>query len=1124
MSSNSIATFNRSHSASSNSASSRRPVARRACLSCREKKIKCDGEPISSIISVDGSNKIIPQSTRICSNCKFLGIECVFVQSNRGGRRKRSSVSHNENDDPGTPEDSVDGSKKFKRDTNDGHHSKRSTNMTSGTDNSSLNSRTSTDSGVYMSSPNSFSTDQSLRTSTERLSSFILDQGANPASASRFRPISPSYSTASTLDRPPMYFPSRHQSIPGDNQNDLEYSRTYRPYGSHSNHPPNGPPGPPHGGPPHGGPPHGHHPHHHFPPHHHHHPHHHHPHPHPQPHSGGHGPPPPPPPPYLHHGHSFEGRRGDWYDHRPPPPPPPPPHVGFGPPPWYRKQWDSWSPPPQHSNTSNGHISSSAGQITSLPPAAPAAPAAPTAPAAPAAPSSVGPEGAAPKVPSEASNIATLPHLSSSQSSINSDVTNEKPLASISIGLTEALSIQPQKPLLPSIEKLSPSLSQNKTQSSDLISLKSSSIVLPGINNASQIGSGSSHGPLGNGHSKGIENSTSARVTSVPKILSSSSANEHNPAVHTISNIINGRSRQASIETTGSESSTALFSDHDLAKYELPSWQILNQIVDFYYIYLQPNHQLLPSKATFLPRISLNRESSIFHAIIAAACPFIHQLPTIISIPSDENYWISKAYKYWDDLNDFGMLLTCSLLSKTSSHLFSISKFKEISIKISELIYSNNYVAAFDPKKFEAPEKSKNGNFKLTSMQKYEREMVVNMIWSYYVSNIILLRFKLGNPYYKLSTILQDFKFNYEMDSYSHNFMLPLSSKEFGTLKSFDSRLNWNNSKDIESIPSDSHSIILAGKLLENLMANIANEELKEDNLIEKSEFNFKFMESIKTEYLKVDSQNKLLLVNSGYLLSNFITRTANILQGHHFLKDIFLFKMIRHETQTSNITSNGSVHEKTDKNFDVIPLIGDLDNPSLDYDIELSKKIEVLDAQNWTILVSLLENTIRLINLIELADDESNGDTQNYSVIVGSVDFDPSSKWHEKHHLMSSIKHAWLKFPDFSLTAAGAAFSILASLVVLTKFVKLEKSLNSSEEDSLRTTFLVNDRSKEFSAKVKSNIAQEFNTEFLLKKLSTLIEFIKAKLHCTDETVTESTIFKINKISHCLEEKLHTK
>jgi hypothetical protein len=47
-----------------------RTVSRRACLNCRERKIKCDG-------------------VEVCRNCKQLGLKCVFVKSHRGGRRNR---------------------------------------------------------------------------------------------------------------------------------------------------------------------------------------------------------------------------------------------------------------------------------------------------------------------------------------------------------------------------------------------------------------------------------------------------------------------------------------------------------------------------------------------------------------------------------------------------------------------------------------------------------------------------------------------------------------------------------------------------------------------------------------------------------------------------------------------------------------------------------------------------------------------------------------------------------------------------------------------------------------------------------------------------------------------------
>lgn len=74
----------------------RRSVARRACLSCREKKIKCDGEDVSRVKNENaGDNN--NQKPTICTNCKFLGTECVFVRSMRGGRRKRKVGSEQEN-------------------------------------------------------------------------------------------------------------------------------------------------------------------------------------------------------------------------------------------------------------------------------------------------------------------------------------------------------------------------------------------------------------------------------------------------------------------------------------------------------------------------------------------------------------------------------------------------------------------------------------------------------------------------------------------------------------------------------------------------------------------------------------------------------------------------------------------------------------------------------------------------------------------------------------------------------------------------------------------------------------------------------------------------------------------
>lgn len=64
--------------------SKKRKVAKRACLACREKKIKCDGESRANPNGGPG----------ICTNCANSGNECVFVASMRGGRRVSNKMKH----------------------------------------------------------------------------------------------------------------------------------------------------------------------------------------------------------------------------------------------------------------------------------------------------------------------------------------------------------------------------------------------------------------------------------------------------------------------------------------------------------------------------------------------------------------------------------------------------------------------------------------------------------------------------------------------------------------------------------------------------------------------------------------------------------------------------------------------------------------------------------------------------------------------------------------------------------------------------------------------------------------------------------------------------------------------
>lgn len=92
-----------SASTASGSTNTKRPVAKHACLACREKKIKCDGEVLSlkqqNIMRERGEASEILYTVadsgeirhKQCTNCKNLGIQCIFVKSQRGGRKKKDT-------------------------------------------------------------------------------------------------------------------------------------------------------------------------------------------------------------------------------------------------------------------------------------------------------------------------------------------------------------------------------------------------------------------------------------------------------------------------------------------------------------------------------------------------------------------------------------------------------------------------------------------------------------------------------------------------------------------------------------------------------------------------------------------------------------------------------------------------------------------------------------------------------------------------------------------------------------------------------------------------------------------------------------------------------------------------
>lgn len=1048
-------------SETSNNTNQHRPsrrVARRACLSCREKKIKCDGEPVCAISSADGINKVVPEKTRTCSNCKFLGLECVFVQSNRGGRRKR-------------------------RDAND------SVSQTGSTTSTAQLKKTRTESsstGTFTNDINQNATDRapadqddSVQSSTARVSSFILS-GKDKPNVPIPPPIQSNFPTP--LDRlpPPMSSTSESQNIRSEHgrafskapypefddmvRSDTTRSNSYdfprfpfasRPGGGRryedidrpdetetessfrlSSVPPKGPRdgrGPP------------------------------------SPHGFGRGPPhrrgPPPSPPHRHHHHM------DDYYSLPPPPPPPPFGFHHGPPPPFPPPFPPPPPPPP------GHFSHFHPHFPPPPPPPP------------------------PHFRHHYGMHKHHPHRHRHRfydHRYEEDDEDDETLE----GQYSPKRRERRKNERDSYSESSRAKSRKRSSVSSSRTTLSSESDYRGtsLSMASKL-------PLRNDRDAPLVDGYKVPLASLhPETFVANP-----PQVVT-------------------KKSTQPFSDDHLAQYDLPNWQTLDKILSAYYIYNQPNHQLFPGKHILLRNLSLNTDSSVLHAIIATVCITATRLDPHLAISNDENYWIGNIYKYWDNLNGIGIMICYKLIPKCTSVRYDMRLINQFNAKILETIHENNYVEIYSQRRFDQSEANrgtlnqKNNSMFGTLRQVYERELVLRLIWSFYIHHIILLRFNQGRPYYKLSMIVDDFKFDYERDHYSNNILLPLNDYDYMTLNlANNNRTSWKQLHDKVHFPSDASSLILASKIFERLLTKLSNDELTFDNLITADEFNVEFSNKIKNQYVSIKEDKKLIVVNTSYWFANMILRVSEVLQYSYFISDVMKFRMYKHKFSHSTEEANSNQISFTPIICDEIRDCGDV-----------TSKLSQFTSNQWRSLIEIVKSMNGFISLLEFAPLQEYPD---YAIVLGpalinddqsinkpnpvSNAINKSTEWYDSPELHSTVKQSWNKLPQYALSFSAGLLSIMCSLAVLTKYVKLSIK---ADLKCISVEFLQTGEVREFpDTKADTideidNVVELFNTSVALKHVSSLCEFIKFKLSYSNVELMQSTIQKMNKVTQHLE------
>lgn len=531
------------------------------------------------------------------------------------------------------------------------------------------------------------------------------------------------------------------------------------------------------------------------------------------------------------------------------------------------------------------------------------------------------------------------------------------------------------------------------------------------------------------------------------------------------------------------------FSDRELEEYSLPQWSVLSEVFDFYFTYSNPNLVLLPNKNLFLKRLALNSDSSIIHAMISVVCtkrkwPF----------EQSESYWLGHMERFWDNLNDFGMLLCYTLSHQTSKVRDNFHNCVDIRDKMYEIIQENRYLEVLQ------------SSSSLNSRKRYEHEALIRMIWIYWIESQVL-RLRQGRPYCKLFMLRND---NVIMradinDFNERKFPLPVTNESY--VKCQDSRRgSWEDLQ--RGICEDSTTPIKAALILQQVMDKISTNELSKDNLVLDPQFKTMLRERL---YLIRDD---VLILNAHYLWANFLILYASTIQRCHFINHLLAFEALTRSTMKVH-----SLKSNSDDSEDYIPRLSALSINNLINLEELPSLLARMDGFQWSCLIEVIEDTIRTVDLLNIHLGIIPTETSaRFGVLYGVTSLDATRDWFASHELISRGDSAWLKACDFSIVSAGLLMCVIPSLIVLRNFFEIKMEGFKSKIVMLRV-----EKEYSFDVEVSSAVLKGFEKDSLLKSFERVSDFLRFRAqYDTLKSLQQDTISNVNKVSHYLDEILY--
>lgn len=553
------------------------------------------------------------------------------------------------------------------------------------------------------------------------------------------------------------------------------------------------------------------------------------------------------------------------------------------------------------------------------------------------------------------------------------------------------------------------------------------------------------------------------------------------------------------------------WTDAELAEYDLPPWEMFDRALDVYYKYFQPNHQVLPARQKLLRRSSLNYDALVFHGIMANVCLVDNEG---LDINHDERYWMDLVDKHYEDMNDVSLLLCYTLVCKCLYVRFNLPKLNEMNTIMWEIVLRNDYMEIFSSERMGHYNRGKG---RMLHRQIYEHELVIRLIWSFYINNMVMLRLSRGFPYHKLGYLLgDDSSTAFEGDTSFNKLVLPLLLTNF---LEENMCLPRQNLRDVEKAArtSDICCLLLGTRMLEKVLDGITNNNLVND---EATSINPEIQHQIDTTYMVINHEERLLCVHLVVFLVKFITLAALLLKHLYFMHDILSFKLFKKDyikLMTPKLTPppNNALPASA-----ILPLIADVSVTNFGNFEEYPRLISDFSVSQWNNFTRLVIAAFDFHNLIELDAVLSAAAEGDYEIAFGPTltDHPLYKPWYRNPLLRSSTKEAWVHYTEFALVAACINLLVLASLAVLTKYIVIKPD----PQGCLTVTLLATNETKLFSGiKVPACLGDDFNLENFQRKLIVLRLFIRLRLRAYLDLLYTNTTSKLDRMSHYLEEIL---